>query len=182
MMSRTSTQTAGTRPPMGTMGRWVLLHTCRHGVCHWQSRNDDRDDSLCHCHTNAVPRMHMPVVRLNLGRDRGQDQHLAQRNLNHSAWQQQTCAFHALSVCTNFGVLTPEITQALFLERLWLKSHCTVCTVLLFRPGHGSPMGTGDGDDPRSPANRGWGRGWTPDPRPFGPGWGWGWTPRSPAT
>ena len=26
------------------------------------------------------------------------------------------------------------------------------------------PMGTGDGDDPRSQANRGWRWGWTPDP------------------
>jgi hypothetical protein len=34
------------------------------------------------------------------------------------------------------------------------------------------PMGTGDGDDPRSPANRGWRRGWTPDPRQIGDGGG----------
>ena len=34
------------------------------------------------------------------------------------------------------------------------------------------PMGTGDGDDPRSPANRGWGWGWTPDPRQIGDGGG----------
>jgi hypothetical protein len=34
------------------------------------------------------------------------------------------------------------------------------------------PMGTGDGDDPRSPANRGWRRGWTPDPRQIGDGVG----------
>ena len=32
------------------------------------------------------------------------------------------------------------------------------------------PMGTGDGDDPRSPANRGWGWGWTPHPRQIGDG------------
>jgi hypothetical protein len=41
-------------------------------------------------------------------------------------------------------------------------------------------MGTGDGDDPRSPANRGWRRGWTPDPRQIGDGGGpgpAGWTP-----
>jgi hypothetical protein len=33
-------------------------------------------------------------------------------------------------------------------------------------------MGTGDGDDPRSPANpsRGWGWGWTPHPRQIGDG------------
>ncbi len=55
-------------------------------------------------------------------------------------------------------------------------------------------MGTGDGDDPRSPANRGWWWGWTPDPgpanrgchsvsavagAPLGPGMGV--DPRSPA-
>jgi hypothetical protein len=35
------------------------------------------------------------------------------------------------------------------------------------------PMGTGDGDDPRSPANRGCRWGWTPDPRQIGDrGWG----------
>jgi hypothetical protein len=32
------------------------------------------------------------------------------------------------------------------------------------------PMGTGDGNDPRSPANRGWGWGWTPEPRQIGDG------------
>ena len=31
-------------------------------------------------------------------------------------------------------------------------------------------MGTGDGDDPRSPAHRGWGWRWTPDPRQIGDG------------
>ena len=36
------------------------------------------------------------------------------------------------------------------------------------------PMGTGDGDDPRSPANRGWCQGWTPDPRQIGGGVGGG--------
>jgi hypothetical protein len=40
------------------------------------------------------------------------------------------------------------------------------CTVQGTEP----PMGTGVGDDPRSPANRGWGRGWTPDPRQIGDG------------
>jgi hypothetical protein len=43
------------------------------------------------------------VVRLDLGRDRDQDLHLAQ--WNHSALQQHTCAFRALNVCTNFGVV-----------------------------------------------------------------------------
>jgi hypothetical protein len=44
-------------------------------------------------------------------------------------------------------------------------------------------MGMGS---PRSPANRGWGCGWTPYhyPRQIGDGdpwgWGWGWTPVSP--
>jgi hypothetical protein len=54
-------------------------------------------------------------------------------------------------------------------------------------------MGTGDGDDPRSPVNRGWGWGWTPDPRRIGDGdgdgppipgksgMGMGMGPRSPA-
>jgi hypothetical protein len=40
------------------------------------------------------------------------------------------------------------------------------------------PMGTGDGVDPRSPANRRWRWGWTPDPRQIGDR-GWGWTPDS---
>jgi hypothetical protein len=41
-------------------------------------------------------------------------------------------------------------------------------------PGRAGPMpvGTGDGDDPRSPANRGWRRGWTPGPRQIGDGGG----------
>ncbi len=53
------------------------------------------------------------------------------------------------------------------------------------------PMGTGDGDDPRSPANRGWWWGWTRTPRAdplqiglslrLSRGWGlgcqWGWAP-----
>ncbi len=40
------------------------------------------------------------------------------------------------------------------------------------RQGTEPPMGTGDGDDPRSPANRGWRRGLTPDPRQIGDGGG----------
>jgi hypothetical protein len=42
---------------------------------------------------------------------------------------------------------------------------------IIWGQGTEPPMGTGDGDDPRSPANRGWRWGWTPaDSRQIGDG------------
>ncbi len=63
---------------------------------------------------------------------------------------------------------------------LWLLRVSTLSTQVPTLPtglrlpqGTEPPMGTGDGDDPRSPANRGWWPGgWTPDPRQIGDGGG----------
>jgi hypothetical protein len=57
--------------------------------------------------------------------------------------------------------------------RLRVTSQPKVCCPAELLQGTEPPMGTGDGDDPRSPANRGWGWGWTPHPRQIGDrGWG----------
>jgi hypothetical protein len=104
--------------------------SCTPAVC--LSRNDNRGNSRCHCHTSTVPRHPSDVGGLELGRDRAQDPSPGIMGTLEpcSAATTGVCKI-ALSILYNSGVLyTPlnytKLLTPLFRERYWQLYNLTL--------------------------------------------------------